>query len=362
MSAESWNPDNFQLYTPDGWINIEGIAEIPSVWLFVLVGPRQVGKTYGILKYCATHDSKHMLYLRRTEGEFEVITGNPQLNPFLALEDEGIHCDIQRVAKKVYVWGDYELENDLPKIKRERGLGISLGTIAQMRGFSGGRFTDVFFDEFIPEKTVVTRRGEGDALLNAYVTINGNRELKGKPPLRMWLAANAFDISNQILESLGLQNELDRMDRRGEEWKILDGGVFLAFPKSEKIIKKRKQTAMMDFLKKSKSANNFYETALNNTFAYDSLELVKPKSIKGYAPYAKYGDMYMWDNGTSLYVTRSRHKGKVTYGTTPEERVRARTECAEIRLLYLGGYITFSDTEILLQFRNYFNLVSCISK
>lgn len=358
MSVPSWNPKEFSLYTPDGWVNIEGIAKIPSIWLVVIVGPRQVGKTYGILKYCATHDNVRTLYLRRTIDELELISSSPSLNPFLALEDEGIHCDIKKTSKKVYVWGDSEIENDAVKITRERGIGMSLSTIAQMRGFNGSQFTDVYLDEFIPEKTVLRRKAEGDALLNAYVTINGNRELKGKPPLKMWLTANAFDISNPILASLGLQNKLDQMDKRGQEWSIVNGGVFVAFPKSEKVIKKRKETSMMSYLRKCGASSTFYETAINNSFAYDSLDLVKPKSLRGYYPYGVFGDLYAWDNGTSIYVCKSKHKGKLRFGSTPEERQRARIEACEMRMLYIGGYVTFSDTETLLRFREYFNINS----
>ena len=357
--------NNFNLYTPDGWLNVEGIAQIPSLWLIVIVGARQVGKTYGILKHIMTDKTRHTLYLRRTGDELEMVSTYRDLNPFLPLADEGIEADIQRLTKKVYHFGlsrvvDEEKKNGdiVPKteIYEERGLGLALSTIAQMRGFNGSLFTDIFFDEFIPEKVVMKRKGEGDALLNAYTTVNGNRELKGKPPLKMWLAANAFDISSPILAALNLTNAVVEMSRAGEEYRIIDGGVFLCIPRSQAIITQRKQTAMLSYLSNKTGASDFYETAVNNSFAYDSLDLIRPKPLKGFKPYAAFGNMYIWANNSSFYVCRSRHNCNAQYGKSAEDKVRAQMDYVKMKERYFRGVITFSDAELLLEFRTYFNI------
>ena len=38
------------LYTNEGWLNFDYIAS-KGAWLNVIIGKRQVGKTYGTLKY-----------------------------------------------------------------------------------------------------------------------------------------------------------------------------------------------------------------------------------------------------------------------------------------------------------------------
>lgn len=357
--------NNFQLYTKDGWLNIEGIAKIPSVWLVAIVGARQVGKTYGILKHIMTNPKAHTLYLRRTIDELDMVSTYQDLNPFLPLKDEGIEADIQRLTKKVFHFGlsrVVEVENSKGEIEKkteiyeERGLGLALNTIAQMRGFNGSQFTDLFFDEFIPEKLVVKRHGEGDALLNAYTTINGNRELKGAPPLKMWLAANAFDISSPILASLNLTNAVVEMSRAGEEWRLIEGGVFLCIPKSAAIIEKRQQTAMLSYLSGKTGASEFYDTAVNNSFAYDSLDLIRPKPLSGYRPYCLFNDMYVWANANSFYVCRTKHNKRIQYGSSAEEKARAQMDFYKMKERYFKGSVTFSDAETLLQFRTYFNI------
>lgn len=350
--------NDFQLYTNEGWLNVEGIAKIPSLWLVVVVGARQVGKTYGILKHIMQNEKLHTLYLRRTIDELELITTYRDLNPFLPLAEEGIEADIQKVSKKVYRFGlsHYDKETETTDIYDERGLGLALSTIAQMRGFNGSLFTDLFFDEFIPEKTVVKRNGEGDALLNAYVTINGNRELKGKPPLKMWLAANAFDITSPILSALGLTNHISDMMRSGEEYRLLDGGVFVCAPRSNQIIVQRKETAMLSYLNHAKNDSPFYDTAVNNTFAYDSLDLVRPKPLSGYKPFCIFGKMYVWRNSNTFYVCRTAHHKRIQYGNSSEEKTRAVLDFYKMKELYTRGLITFSDAEILLEFREYFGI------
>ena len=173
------------LYTPEGWLNISYLGRQP-VWLIVIIGKRQVGKTYGVLQYMLDNDLYHIL-LRRTTAEIDTISSTPDLNPFKVFEPKyhvglfkkGRFCEI----KNYFTDPDGAIEQG-----KQRGIATSLSQIASIRGFNGSAFTDLVFDEFIPEKGVVTRKTEGDAFLNAYTTINGNRELSGMPPLRCWPA------------------------------------------------------------------------------------------------------------------------------------------------------------------------------
>ena len=105
------------LYTPDGWIDIESIAKL-GCWLNVIVGARQVGKTYGILKHLVVNDIS-AIYLRRTADELELVSSSADLNPFMALEKEGYHVDILKEGKNLYVWGDAVTEDN------SAGLSIS---------------------------------------------------------------------------------------------------------------------------------------------------------------------------------------------------------------------------------------------
>ena len=86
------------LYNSDGWINIPALAAL-DCWCYVIVGKRQVGKTFGVLEHIISNGG-HFLYLRRTKEEFETICSDPQFNPFIPLEKHGIRCDIEKVTSK----------------------------------------------------------------------------------------------------------------------------------------------------------------------------------------------------------------------------------------------------------------------
>ena len=85
------------LYTKDGWINIPAVSSIQA-WCYIIIGKRQVGKTYGVLKH-ELESKIHFLYLRRTTVEFDAITSDPELNPFLPLQRKDLTQILQKPAK-----------------------------------------------------------------------------------------------------------------------------------------------------------------------------------------------------------------------------------------------------------------------
>ena len=50
------------LYTSDGWLNFDYIGSRPA-WLIIILGARQVGKTYGCLQYMLKNNIYHILFI-----------------------------------------------------------------------------------------------------------------------------------------------------------------------------------------------------------------------------------------------------------------------------------------------------------
>ena len=110
---------------------------------------------------------------------------------------------------------------------------MSLNSVAKIRGFYGGAYTDLIYDEFIPENHVIKIRNEGDAFLHAIVTISGNRELEGQPPLLTWLLSTSTNTASPILAALNLTDKIESMINRGQEFSALpDRGIIIVMPKS----------------------------------------------------------------------------------------------------------------------------------
>lgn len=345
---------DLNLYTPEGWLNVEEIAKLPA-WLFVIVGSRQVGKTYGTLKHILSNDL-YTLYLRRTREELEAIEKTDDLNPFIPLEKEGYKIDLCSVSQNTWVWGDLDTESETKRIANARGLALPLNYIAKMRGFNGSRFTDMVLDEFIPEKCVRRLKGEEDTILNLYTTVNGNRELEGKPPLRFWLLANAFNLEDPILSAYGLTEEFEKLEKNGKEWKLLRGGVFIALPKSEAITGKRAETAQNAYLRKKGAGSNFLKMSLGNSFVYNKSSLIRPKPLAGYKPLCRLGDLFIYENGNSAYGCRSPHRSRMFYPDTIEGHIQAGLAMPELRMMYHGGYLTFDSVLSMSTFKRFFGI------
>lgn len=341
------------LYTGDGWVNIPAVAAL-GCWCNIIIGKRQVGKTFGTLKYMLD-ENKYFLYMRRTVNELQAVAADPDLNPFNALKKVGYDIGIQKAGKISYSIGPCEyLENGGFAIPKKCAIGMALPSIAGIRGFNGSAFTDLVFDEFIPERIIAKRKAEGEALLNAYVTVCGNRELEGQPPLRMWLLANAFDISSPILEQLGCTDIVARMSRSGREWCMTDSGVFIAMPHSDKVSDKRKQTALMKHLA---GKGDFYKMAMENQFVYNNLENVVPRPLKGMVPLFAYDGMYCYQmDATHYYVCESPHPAHERYGASRQAAVNLQLARPEFRPMVMLGQVDFSNVPCLLKTQTYLDI------
>lgn len=342
-----------ELYEKDGWINIPEIDNL-GTWCNVIIGPRQVGKTYGTLKQLI-NERRMFSYWRRSDDELDFITTNPKYNPFLALRKDGIKVDIVKHSEHDYRIGhaDYD-DKGKPTLTDEIATGVSLLTVAKLRGFDGSSYSDIVFDEFIPERIVIQRKAEGDACVNGYITFAGNRELEGKPPLKLWLLANANSIKSPILSAWGLLPYVERLMRSNQEYLISDTGILVAMPRSEKIIDKRNETSAMRHLRKAGGA--VYGMAAENRFAYDDLQSVRPQSLRGMKPLMQVAGLFIYEHTGSLYVCAVKHNKRPIYGDTVDDSIRCQMDNPSLRQAYFAGYVYFDSAQSLIKFRDFFNI------
>lgn len=342
------------LYTPEGWLNFEYILS-KGAWMNVIIGKRQVGKTYGTLKLMLDKDLQHVL-LRRTTAELDTISASPDLNPYKAFEPQ-YKVGMFRQAKKLCRICDWITdENGKAVPTDQRGLATSLAEIAHIRGFSGRSFTDLVFDEFIPEKGVITRKTDGEAFLNAYVTINGNRELEGFPPLRCWLLANSNRIDSPILEALNIADDVIFMRRKGREEYMTESGVLILQPDSAKVAEARADTALMRQISKK---SEFYGMAMENSFSYDESPYIGNMPLKGLTPAWSYDDkIYCWRKTDGYYLCRASFKAAHTrrYEATKTDREKIVLDYPWMKQYYYAGLILFSDMRVLSIFKQIFSI------
>ena len=353
-----------KIYDSSGWLDIghiEEVADRNNISFIVIIGKRQVGKTYGVLKHMLDSDKRFIL-LRGMKTELEMLERNVN-SPFEKIKGyEGLitfkkDSDYTAVINKLVT----DEQGDDQQINI--GMGAALSSIGRIRGFNGDIYTDVVYDEFIPESHLLKVRHAGDAFLNMYTTISGNRELEGRPPLRVWLLANSNNLDNEILDTLNITDIIEKMSIKGIESAVYpDTGIMILLPDSNQIIEKRKKTALYRAID---STSKFAKMAYNNEFAYNDYSDVGLKPLQEYNAIFEVNGLIvnLHKNDKTLYVT-DRYSVKLKscniYTGSDHDKMLVNRKFPEIKAAFLNGRICFQTMPIKNKFLNYFNLTNLI--
>lgn len=337
------------LYTKDGFLNqkyIQDLADHNNISFIVEIGGRQVGKTYGTLDLMLQQKRKFIL-MRRTLSEMEFIC-NDINNPFTAHRD--YMTEIKKDSK--YTGGVYLISHDSDP--EYIAALMALSAVAKIRGFNGEIYSDLIFDEFIPENHITRIRNEGEAFLNAIVTISGNRELQGAAPLRCWLLANSNNLNSPILGILNIMEKVEDMRIRDQEISVLgDRGIMIILPKSEQIMDARKKTAVFRAISPD---SEFARMAFGNEFSYNDNSNIKHVNLREYILKYICGEIayYKHKNKSEYYVSYHASGNAREYPPTLRGRTKCLMDFPQIKKRYYDGKTYFETLSIKERFLEYF--------
>ena len=302
------------IYTPAGWLDvphIEQIANRNNIAFIVIIGKRQIGKTYNVLKHMLDTDKRFVL-MRGVKTELDMLKRNVN-SPFEKIE--GYKGRIVFESETEYTASILRLdETDEGEIKTNIGMCAALSSIGRIRGFNGDIYTDVVYDEFIPESHLLKVRHGDDAFNNMYTTIAGNRELEGESRI------------------------------------IKDRGIMIILPDSAVITEKRKQTALYRAIG---GDSKFSKMAYENAFAYNEYTDVGQKPLAEYKPIIAFPAciVHLHKSDKTLYVTTfMRCQAPHVYTDGDYGRMTFAKDFPEIRAAYMRGRITFQSMAV----KNYF--------
>ena len=352
------------IYDNQGYLNtkhIETVADRNNIAFIIIIGKRQIGKTYGVLKLMLD-ENKRFILLRGMRTELEMLERGVN-SPFEKIhgyegkilfdKNSEYTADIMRQEITYDDEGESHIENV------HIGMGAALSSIGRVRGFNGDIYTDVVFDEMIPESHLLKVRHGADAFLNMYTTVAGNRELEGRPPLRVWGLANSNNLDSEILQALDIVDVVERMSLRGEETRIIkDRGIMIILPDSRQIIDKRKHTALY---KAIGGNSKFAKMAYENEFAYNDYSDVATKPLQEYRPIIRVGALmiHLHKCDKTIYITepysQNTHARHV-YGDTDYGLMKFRREQSDVRAAYLRGRAVFQNMTVKNLFLHYIDL------
>lgn len=302
----------------------------------IIIGGRGVGKTFNAI-YDTFCQGDEFIFMRRTQDEIDLIGSNCDdvgLSPFAKInKKKGTHFFMKRMNKKVWVIYEGEGEN----VKRA-GLAMALSTIASIRGFDGDDFSVLIFDEFIPEshvKKIGKGDAEGTAFLNAYETINRDREEDGRPALTVFLLANSNDVNVPLFHVLGLTDRIVRASEKGKHFIDLPyKNLTITLYSDAEFVERKRKSALYQLTE----GTDFYDMSINNDFVYNDFSLIESRNLKNYVPLASLGQCYIYRSRSdgSIYVSSHRHD-IAEFGTTDSEIRDFRNQYA--KMLY-NAYIS----------------------
>ncbi len=330
-------------YDENGYISIPALLACGQPFIFV-TGGRGTGKTYGALKY-VLESGRRFMWMRRTQGETDMIN-KPEFQPFKVLNDDlGRNIQPHPISKGSAAFIDDDAGDE------PIGYTCALSTIANMRGFDASDVELLIYDEFIPERHKSSMKAEGDALLNAYETLNRNRELQGKPPMQLLALSNSNNLDNAIYNDLQLVDICEQMETLEKEEYIDDKrGLAIFFLNASPMSGKKRKTALYKFAEGSE----FNEMALANQFNDFRQHKSVKRNLNEYIPIAQVGKLcvYRHKSNHRYYGTRKKSGVFRNIFTNSEKDLLAFVRAYPLLYdLYLKNKIDFSDYASEILFR-----------
>ena len=334
------------IYLPEGWLNLEAVESIDANYIFVF-GGRGIGKTYGMQERIDHAHRGEVFLMRRTKTEWDIIT-DERMNMFSSYNQD--HGTLFH----------FETDKGIAQIKDGEefiGLSAPLSTFSNLRGFDNfGDINIMYYDEFIPERHKAKIRNEHEVFLNVYESINRNRELKGRKPVKCVCFANANDIKNPLFMGLNLVTMAEKMKRKQKEV-LIDGkrGVALVDCCYSPISKKKAQTALY----RMAGEGDFYNMAIKNNFNSPLFPSV-PRKLIEYRPVVTIGEVCIYQHKSNgmYYVSGNLQRSCPVYTVNETQLEIFRLRFSGLIDAFYALRIEFESNVCQILFMTYFKLIS----
>lgn len=313
----------------------------------IIIGPRGCGKTYSVLDYMqesSSEDSK-FIYMRRDGTEIDSCSSEYG-NPYKKLnQDKGYDIHPFQISK--FNGFGIARDDDMNVI----GYGVALSTFASMRSQDFSDVDRIFFEEFIPEKHKRKIKGEGQALLNLYETVNRNRELMGEKPVELIMCANGIDLANPILLELGATSLIGKMLMNGQRrLTIPEKALYIELIPRTKVSELKEDTVLYRL-----ASNEFALDALDTKFRGADIDFVRKNvNLRSYKTEFSYGNYVFFSNAEHFYIAYSSVPCKIAIPERELGRLQA-VFAPRYRILRATGKIYFDDYVTLATFDRLLN-------
>lgn len=316
----------------------------------IYIGGRGIGKTYSATLDLAKRESDwKFIFMRRTDAEIEKLI-TKHTHPFKIINrNEHLTIDAEYNAKeRTGVFYDKPKQDEGEDDRKVLGYAAALSTFAKMRGIDYSDVDTIVFDEFIPEKHVHKIKGEGEAFLHMYETVNRNREFEGQPPVRVIMMANAINLNNDILLSMGIVSVIANMKVKGRaRYTDRKRGIYIELMENADFKELKSETALYRLT----GGTEFSEQALNNEFTDDNFKAITKVPLVEYKPLFAFGVYTVFSHKSTgkLYICQKKVACNIRYEESDRDIMYWRF-APRYRQLVLARMVEYDDYATKLVF------------
>lgn len=344
------------IYQESGYLDIRKILSYGMTFNLV-VGARGIGKTYTTLETCV-EDQIGFILMRRLQSVTDEIN-DPRFSPFIQL-NRNLGWNIQPFpstkGSAYFARAETDDKGKMTPAGPALGITTSLSTVAHMRGLGIEEWQLLIYDEFIPEPHERPLRKEGEAFDNAYETLNRNRELEGRPAMRVLGLANSNDIGNPLFVHYGLVEAAIRLQNSKNDFLLIpERGVGLFMPKNSPISKRKADTALYRMSK----GKAFRDMALRNAFLIEGADSIQSVDLKGYKPIVTAGVITIYEarDSSGYYVSFHRSGNPPEYKAERIDLLRFKNQYISLWKAHLLKEIRFETYSAMKIFEEYFKVM-----
>ena len=342
-----------KIYDENGWLNWNYLYP-ECRFIMTITGPRGTGKTYGLLKYVVENDIR-FIYMRRLKAQLDNVSGGPENNPFKAFNsDSGRNIVPERKSGACRFVEITPAESDEDEeIKTVVGYGVALSTVATIRGSDYSDIDCIVFDEYIAMSTERPIKDEVHAFMNFLETVNRNRELSGRDPVKVFMLGNANRLMNPYYLEWGFMRTALRMIAGGQMvYRTPDNARIMILLLDSPISERKKNTALYKV-----AGKDFISMAIDNAFKTDPTAIGSRKltDCRHIVSMGSIG-IYQLKSTGQHYVSDTVNKS-LYYEENEINLLLFRTRFSLLKTIYLYGQMLFENYDCEMIFREYIGII-----
>lgn len=331
-----------KIYDNSGWVNWDYILSQGAAFTAV-VGARGVGKTYGLLKKLIL-EKRRFIYLRRLKSQLDLCS-QTEGNPFKKLNNDLSIEILPKSSSGVLTFRDPD--------EQIVAVGVALSVVANVRGIDYSDYDFIVFDEFIANIGERPIKNEFDVFLNFYETVNRNREIEGRDPVKCVMLGNANTLINPYFSAWKFMKTAVNMITGNQMfWRSSDGSRIIIMLLQSPISKLKSQTVLY-----RNASDDFMSMALDNSFRTDETH-VKSEPLQEYKHIVTVGEIGIYKHKSNRKYYVSATTGSDPYYDSYGIGLKMfQTDFYMLRVYYLINKIVwFESFELEVIFRNIFDL------